>query len=225
MTREFYPVISVACLQLHQYTIPFLPVQSRLLQAYGSKSLSGIDVKEGKEQTWSSCVRALEGHTRDCYCIAFSPDRGQLASGSRDCTIWIWNLQTGAVLQVMTGHSDAVQSVTYSPDGKLIASGSDDNSVRVWDVVTGMQVGLYTGHSKAVLCVTFSADGRSIASGGHDSKVHIWPTDTADMSGNVYEADGTVVWLGFLSRNRLAVASEDKSITIWELGSSTIVEK
>ena len=138
MTREFYPVISVACLQLHQYTIPFLPVQSRLLQVYGSKSLSGVDVKEGKEQTWSSCVRALEGHTRDCYSVAFSPDGGQLASGSRDCTVWIWNLQTGAVLQVMTGHSGAVQSVTYSPDGKLIASGSDDNSVRVWDVVTGI---------------------------------------------------------------------------------------
>src|SRR5258705_13907103 len=78
MTREFYPVISVACLQLHYHVIPFLPLESRLLQLYGSKTYPAIEVKEGQEQTWSPCVRVLEGHTHWCLCIAFSPYGEQL---------------------------------------------------------------------------------------------------------------------------------------------------
>src|SRR5258707_9841587 len=74
MTREFYPTISVACLPLPHYVIPFLPLKSRLLQLYGSKIHSGIEVKEGREQTCQPCVRVLEGHTGFCVCIAFSPD-------------------------------------------------------------------------------------------------------------------------------------------------------
>src|SRR6266404_2750622 len=120
MTQEFYPVISVACLQLHHYVIPFLPIQSQLSQLYGQKMQSRIDVKEGQQQTWSPCVHVLEGHTSRCHCIAFSPDGGQLVSGSYDYTIQLWNIQTGALLQVMAGHSYAVVSVAYSPNGMLI---------------------------------------------------------------------------------------------------------
>src|SRR5882762_3170659 len=133
MTQEFYPVISVACLQLHHYVIPFLSVQSQLSQLYGQTMQSRIGVKEGQQQTWSPCVHVLKGHTGACYCIAFSPDGGQLVSGSDDYTIRLWNMQTGALLQVMTGHSKSVVSLAYSPNGTLIASGSSDSTVRLWD--------------------------------------------------------------------------------------------
>src|SRR5260221_13051653 len=103
MTREFYPTISVACLQLHYHVIPFLPLKSQLSQLYGSEIHSAIEIKEGWEQTWDPCVRVLEGHTDEGFCIAFSPDGEQLVSGSRDCTVRLWNISTGAPLQVMQG--------------------------------------------------------------------------------------------------------------------------
>jgi len=62
------------------------------------------------------------------------------------------NVQTGAVLQVITDPSTAV---AYSPDGRLIASGSWDNSARVWDVATGLQVSVYTGHLDPISRVAF----------------------------------------------------------------------
>src|SRR5258705_13191355 len=86
MTREFYPAISVACLQLHYHVIPFLPLESRLSQLYGSNIHSAIEVKEGWEQRRSPCVRVLEGHTNWCLCIAFSPCVEQLVTGSGDDT-------------------------------------------------------------------------------------------------------------------------------------------
>src|SRR5258705_5863130 len=132
MTQEFYPVISVACLQLHHNVVPFLPIQSQLSQLYGQKMQFRIDVKEGQQQTWSPCIHVLEGHTKGCYCIAFSPDGRQLVSGSKDHTIQLWNIHTGALLQVMSGHNNSVLSLAYSPNGTFIASGSYDHSVRVW---------------------------------------------------------------------------------------------
>src|SRR5882762_3108304 len=153
MTREFYPTISVACLQLHHHVIPFLPLESRLSQLYRSKIHSAVEVKEGQEQTWSPCVRVLEGHTSVCLCIAFSPYGEQLVSGSDDRTVRLWNISTGALLQIMKGHSHCVQSVMYSPDGRYIASGSDDETVRIWDAISGLQVQTYAGHSDRVMCI------------------------------------------------------------------------
>jgi len=157
---------------------------------YKSNMQSTIDVKEGQEQTWNPCIRALEGHVFACNSIAFSPDGGRLASGSDDQTVRPWSVQTGAVLQVMMGHNDAVQSVAYSPDGMLVASGSDDRTIRIWDVESGLQIGIYTGHPSWILRVAFSADGQRIASGDKDNAVHVWSTDSPHTSGKVFKADG-----------------------------------
>src|SRR5882762_3937877 len=131
MTWEFYPAISVACLQVHHHVVPFLPVESRLTQAYGARSLSGIEVKEGRKQTWSPCVRVLDGRFGGCLCVAFSPDGGRVTTGAFDHTVGLWSVQTGALLQVMTGHSDNVCSIMFSADGRRIVSGSDDHTVRI----------------------------------------------------------------------------------------------
>src|SRR5882762_7122515 len=107
MTWEFYPAISVSCLQLH-HLLPFVPRECRLWQVYGSKSQPGFEVKEGRLTTWSACARVLEGHTGAICAVAFSPDGGRLVSGSADLTVRLWNVQTGAVLKVMEGHRGPV---------------------------------------------------------------------------------------------------------------------
>src|SRR5258705_1616027 len=155
MTREFYPVISVSCLQLHRHVIPFLPIECRLSQVYGPKLQSDVDVKQGRVQAWSPCVRVLEGHSYVSHSIAFSPDGESLVSGSYDHTVRLWNVQTGALLHVMTGHSRIVVSVMYSPDAMLIASGSLDGTIRIWDAAAGLQVGVYAEHSAEVHSVAF----------------------------------------------------------------------
>src|SRR5882762_4755421 len=131
MTREFYPAISVACLQIHHHVLPFLPLGSRFSQVYGPRALAGVVVREGRERGWSACVRVLEGHTDGCTAVAFSPDGGRLVSGSEDGTLRLGNVQPGADLQVVKGHEYAISCATYSPDGMRIASGSHYRTVRI----------------------------------------------------------------------------------------------
>jgi WD40 repeat protein len=69
--------------------------------------------------------------------VAFSPDGTQLASGSEDKRIKLWQVSSGNCLNTLEGHQNLVRSVAFSPDGTLLASGSDDATIRIWDLATG----------------------------------------------------------------------------------------
>ena len=221
--REFYPAISVACLQLHHHIIPFLPIESQLSQVYGPRLQSGVNIKQRQAQTWAPCVSVLEGHTNG-YAVAFSPDGGQLVTGSDDHTIWLWNVQTGALLHIMTGHTVAVVSLAYSSDGMLLASGSYDHTVRIWDVETGLQVGMYTGHSDNIWSVAFSENGLCIASGDADGQVHVWSIDPTLKTKQIFETQGYVTWLAYINTDQVMVASMLGSVTVWELETGSCIE-
>ena len=68
-------------------------------------------------------------------------------SGSRDQTIQLWDVATGALLQTLEGHTDSVTSVAFSPNGKQVVSGSDDQTVRLWDTATGALLQTLEGHT------------------------------------------------------------------------------
>jgi WD40 repeat protein len=63
---------------------------------------------------------------------------GQLASGSDDGTVKLWDVKSGALKQTLqaggSGHSPVV--VAFDGGGQL-ASGSDDGTVKLWDVKSG----------------------------------------------------------------------------------------
>lgn len=90
--------------------------------------------------------------------MAFSPDCKQVVSGSRDRTVRLWDVVTGAGLQTLEGHLDSVNSVPFSPDVKQVVSGSFDKTVRLWDAVMGAALQTLEGHSNSVKSVAFSPD-------------------------------------------------------------------
>ena len=145
--------------------------------------------------------------------LAFSPDGGKLASGSRDGTARIWDVIGGRCERVIQGHTDIVSGVAFSPDGHRLATASHDSTGRVWSVVTGKAEATLRGHEKPVLCVAWRPDGKVIATSSADRTVRNWAPDGMAYQG-VDARDNAVTYLQFTSdsRNLLYIWGEPESI-------------
>ncbi len=92
----------------------------------------------------------LDGHTKRCTSVNFSPNNNVIVSGSYDNLIKLWYPGTATKTKTIKGHTAAVRSVSFSPDENLILSSSDDKSVKLWDVNTLKFKSSYIGHTNWV---------------------------------------------------------------------------
>jgi len=124
----------------------------------------------------------LEGHTEAILSVAFSPDGKNLASGSGDTTVRIWDLNTETPMYTCTAHKHWVLFVSFSPDCTKLASAGMDHSVMLWNVETGEQLGRpLKGHKSFVTSISWepmlsSPESERMASSSKDQTVRIWDT-------------------------------------------------
>lgn len=58
-----------------------------------------------------------------------------VVSGSEDRNVYVWDRETGVVIDVLSGHGEgSVNSVSWNPKNeRMFASCSDDNTIRIWE--------------------------------------------------------------------------------------------
>src|SRR5262245_26538730 len=81
-----------------------------------------------------------KGHELAVVCVAVSADSNFVATGSKDKSIKLWEMNTGRELRSFLGHEHTVSTITFSPDGKYLLSGSYDKTIRLWEVSTGKEI-------------------------------------------------------------------------------------
>ncbi|HET8841773.1 MAG TPA: hypothetical protein VFN35_09915, partial [Ktedonobacteraceae bacterium] len=78
-----------------------------------------IDMLTGQE------ISTYQGHTKQIFLLAWSPDGKRIASGGEDQTLHIWDASTGKQISVSQSYSRTLYAAAWSPDGKQIALGGE----------------------------------------------------------------------------------------------------
>jgi WD40 repeat protein len=148
--------------------------------------------------------------------LNFSADGQQLVSGGFDCTVRLWDTQTGKCLSIFT-HPKWVWSVALSPDGQTIASSGDDPLIRLWHLPTGT-CQVLEGHTAWVWSVAFSPDGTRLASGGCDQTIRLWHLETQRCVSVLQGHDHHIWSIAFHpDGNMLASGGFDCTVKLWNL--------
>ncbi|PPQ85245.1 hypothetical protein CVT25_010018 [Psilocybe cyanescens] len=153
----------------------------------------------------------------EIYAVTFSMNGAQIASGSTDGFVRIWDASSGEELKILKGHNGVVNSVSFTSDDRWIASGSDDLSVRVWDVWNGEIAKIMEGHTGAVNSVSFSRSGSWIVSGSDDTSIRVWDVSTTEVLRVLEGHAGGVNSVAFSDDDtRIVSGSDDCSVRLWD---------
>ena len=127
-------------------------------------------------------IHTFIGHTDNVECLAFSPDNRTLASGSKDKTIRLWDIETGSSRVVKDPswtdnyrmYAGVASKLAFSPDGQTLASGMKLGDIHLWETATGAKKKTLRGHSLRVSHIFFSADSQTLISTSDDGTMLIW---------------------------------------------------
>ncbi|WP_236242533.1 NB-ARC domain-containing protein [Streptomyces sp. CC228A] len=184
---------------------------------------------DGTVQIWDSAtggeIIRLTVHTDQAAEVTIAPDGTWLATTGMDGTVRIWDRATGQETARFPGATRYPGRVTIAPDGTWFATISDSGTVRVWDRATGRETVRVTGHAGWVNVVAVSPDGTWFATtGGYQATVWIWDRGTGQEIARLTGHTGRVTRVAVSPDGaRLATASDDGTVRVWDPGSGRAV--
>ncbi|MBN3292843.1 WDR26 protein, partial [Polypterus senegalus] len=132
----------------------------------------------------------LTEHCNEVWFCKFSNDGTKLATGSKDTTVIIWQVDAEThqlkLLKTLEGHAYGVSYLAWSPDDNyLIACGPDDCSeLWLWNVQTGeLRTKMSQSHEDSLTSVAWNPDGKRFVTGGQRGQFY-----QCDLDGNLLDS-------------------------------------
>lgn len=120
----------------------------------------------------TATMRIVGRSIRQITSIAFLAG-GELASGSWDETVRLWNARTGEA-QLLGENCSCVCRIAISMQSDKLAAYSLDGKIRIWDLESGRSRTI--GECPGVNALSFLTDSAGLVTGSDDGTVRLWST-------------------------------------------------
>ena len=94
--------------------------------------------------------------------------------------IYVWALQTGHLLDILSGHEGPIACLDFSSAGGLLVSGSWDGTMKIWDVYKNNCTETLE-HGCDVLAVAVRPDGKELCSASTNGCLYFWDMETGSQ--------------------------------------------
>ncbi|MEY2520288.1 MAG: eukaryotic-like serine/threonine-protein kinase [Verrucomicrobiota bacterium] len=153
--------------------------------------------------------------------VDWSPDGTELATGSEDFQVRIWDAAKGALLRVLEGHQNVAVRPLYHPGGQILATAGWDAILRFWAPSTGRL--LFNGPA----ChdwQRFSTDGSRLAVANYDGTVELYRVASTEavrmfMPKTREFAPLLYRWLDFSPDSQRLVSTGAECVRVWDIAS------
>jgi WD40 repeat protein len=162
-------------------------------------------------------IAVLSKHTGTVHALTFSSDGKSLVSGCSDCTVKLWDMQTGGIVRTFTGPTGGVTSVSISSDSTTIASGFTNGSIHLWDSQT-WECCCVIEQLDFVGYISFSPTDPQYFLSVDFCKVQQW-----DINGHQVKSTFDGSHVAFSSDGTQFVACNGNAVTVQNLNSRVIV--
>mmetsp|Transcript_9075 Transcript_9075/g.18345 ORF Transcript_9075/g.18345 Transcript_9075/m.18345 type:complete len:850 (+) Transcript_9075:214-2763(+) len=131
--------------------------------------------------------RTLTSPTPTQFLSVSADSEGEIiAAGSVDpFDVYLWSMQTGKLLDVLSGHKGPVCTLKFAPIGGVLSSGAWDGTVKVWDVYKSNNVETLI-HQRDVLALDYRGDGKEIVTATSAGTLNFWDLEEGELK-NVIE--------------------------------------
>ena len=167
----------------------------------------------------------LVGHSGPVFSVSISLDDKFILSGSLDCTVRRWSMQTRSCMVVYHSHQYPVWDVKFAPLGHYFASCSNDRTACIWNMKEHRPLRILAGHISDVECVEFHPNMHYVATGSSDKQVRLWSVETGDCVRLMFTLASAVRSLAFTKSGSHLITGNDKgSLVIFDLNRGSPID-
>lgn len=183
------------------------------------------------EVTSAKQLRVFQGHQSNkvnpdsnfgVTAVAARPDGRQIASGSDDGGMRLWDLNDVDDNHAFTEATDSLWTVAYSPDGKRLGAAGNDKIIRVYNAETFKLEAALSGAKSPITSLAFFPDSNRLASGGGDQDVVVWDVSASRPLATLKGHESAILSVAVTDQgDRVVSTSADHTLRCFSLDSPT----
>ncbi|MCB9039753.1 MAG: WD40 repeat domain-containing protein [Lewinellaceae bacterium] len=170
-------------------------------------------------------LESIQLSNQSLRCLAYCPERGELAAGASDHAIYFLGAETLELRhRLAKAHDNSVFTLHYTPGGAHLLSGGRDAMLKAWALGnTPELLSAQAAHWYTINSIAFHPEGRWFATGSRDRSIKLWNPQTfellkvldASRDGGHVNSVNRLFWHPY--HNSLISASDDRTMIVWEV--------